>query len=117
MSHQWVVGSPQHNESALLAGMRHLWDDASPAMPISPGSREPGTDSSPWAGSGRSANPAFLPNRTKDASTVDISGVAGRGYVVLDALAETALARKCRHPKDLRCHCTFGIGAHFLSSH
>src|ERR1022692_126660 len=49
--------------------------------------------------------------RIKDATTLEISVVAGRGYVVLGALAETAPARKFEHPKGLQCHYTFGRGA------
>ena len=52
--------------------------------------------------------------RIKKASTFDILGVAGRRYVVLSALTETALVRKPKHPKGLRCHYTFRIGAVFV---
>lgn len=79
--------------------------------PISLDSKELRTDSAPGAGSDRSDSPAFLRRESKDTSTVDTSGVAGRGYVGLPALAETALARKFKHPKGLRWHYTFRIGA------
>ena len=34
-----------------------------------------------------------------------------RGHAVSSSVAETALDRKLKHPKDLRCHYTFRTGA------
>src|SRR5712691_7570981 len=49
--------------------------------------------------------------RIKEASTFYIAGGAGRGYVMLSPLTEIALARKFKHPKGIKCHYTFRIGA------
>ena len=49
--------------------------------------------------------------KIKEASTFDIAGDAGIGYVMLSALTEIALARKFKHPKGFKCHYTFRIGA------
>ena len=49
--------------------------------------------------------------RIKPASTFDIAGDAGRGYLMLSPLTETALARNFKYPKGFKCHYTFRIGA------
>lgn len=49
--------------------------------------------------------------RIKEASTSDIAGDAGRGSMMVSALTETALACKFKHPKRLKRHYTFRIGA------
>lgn len=45
--------------------------------------------------------------RIKQASTFDIAGDAGGGYVLPAALTKAALARKSKHPKDLNRHGSF----------
>lgn len=82
------------------------------ACPMSLGSEEPGADPAPGAGSDRSDNSAFLLRESKKPARVDIPGVDGGGCAVPNSLAETALARKFKHPKGLKCHHTFRIGAH-----
>ena len=42
---------------------------------------------------------------------MDVPDLRGRGYAVSSSVAETALARKFKHPKGLRSHYTFRTGA------
>jgi hypothetical protein len=49
--------------------------------------------------------------RINEDGTFDIAGDVGRGYVILSAFTEVALARKFKHPNGFNCHYTLGRGA------
>ncbi len=92
-----------------MAGMRRCAGRRALGMPDFPGLQR--TEDRFGSRSGfRPLRQSGIPSqRIKEASTFDIPRVAGRRYVVMSALTETALARKFNHPKGLRCHYTFRI--------
>jgi len=105
------MSSPQHHGSSVTAGMPRARTDTPFACPVSLDSEEPGTDSATGEGPNLSDNPAFLPRESKKPAPSEFLGLAGAHTGCRVLPRETALARKFKHPKGLRCHHTFRIGA------
>ena len=105
------MSSPQDHESSVTAGMPRGLDRHPLRMPSFPGLRRTGDRFGYRRGSQPLRQSGIPSQRIEEASTVGIPGVGGCAYGVRSSPAETALAHKFKHPKGLRCHHTFRIGA------
>ena len=94
----------------MIAGMLRARADASFAMPDFLGLQRTADRFGSRSGRRPFRQSGVTSHRIEDARTIDTSGLAGREYAGLRALAKTALARKLKHSKGFNCHYTFGTG-------